>query len=224
MISLALAALFFVGIHAGISATGLRARLVTRFGELPYRALFSLLSAAGLTWLILAFVQARQLHPTGLMDWRGLAVLLNFIALCFVCFGVLGRSPTGVGGESKLDEAEPATGLHRITRHPMLWGFALWAATHMLFNPQPAALLFFGTFLLLALIGARSIDAKRAAALGERWQRYAAVTSNLPFAAILQGRNRLVWQELLALPLFVAAILTELLVLYHGALFGLPAW
>lgn len=224
MISLILAAGFFIGLHLGISGTPLRARLIARLGEKNYMAAFSLASAAGLTWLILAFLQARILQPTAWPDARWVAVVLNFAGLMFISFGVLARAPTAVGGQSQLDAAEPATGLHRVTRHPMLWGFALWAAAHMLFNPQWPALVFFGAFLLLAVLGPRSIDAKRAATLGERWQRYAAVTSNLPFAAIMQGRNRLVASELIAFPLLVAIVLTELLLLFHADWFGLPAY
>ena len=223
MIPLVAAALFFVGIHLLISGTSLRARLVMRMGERNYLGVFSLMSAAGLAWLILSFIHVRVVLPTTLLEWRWAAVLLNFVALLFICFGVLGKSPTAVGGESKLDEADPATGMHRITRHPMLWGFLIWAAVHMAFNPQSAPLVFFGAFLLLALLGPRAIDAKRAAQHGEKWQRYLAVTSNLPFAAILQGRNRLALSELLAFPLFAAAVLTELLVLGHTWLFGVPA-
>lgn len=224
MMSLVLAAVFFVGLHLVVSGTALRARLLSRLGTKAYMGLFSAASAIGLAWLIVAFLQARTLQPTALMDWRWLAVLLNFLALLFISFGVLTRSPTAVAGEARLDAAEPATGLHRVTRHPMLWGFALWAVAHMVFNPQLPALLFFGAFLVLALVGPRSIDAKRAAAQGEKWHRYAAVTSSLPFLAIAQGRNRLVWRELLTLPLVVAAVLTELLLLFHAALFGLPAY
>ena len=47
--------------------------------------------------------------------------------------------------------------------------------------------------------------------------------SNVPFAAIIQGRNQLVLEEFLALPLFVALILTELIILYHAEMFGMPA-
>ena len=215
MILLTLAALFFVGIHLGIAATPLRARLIAGWGKPRYLGVFAALSALGLTALIASFLHARVLTPTALMDWRGLGVLLNFVAFVFIACGVLPRTAPPAG--------ELASGLHRVTRHPMLWGIALWAGTHVIYNPQPASALFFGAFLLLALLGPRSIDAKRAAQ-DPAWPAYAAVTSNLPFAAIAQGRNRLVWDELLRWPLLAAALVTELLVLYHAQLFGLPAW
>jgi uncharacterized membrane protein len=40
------------------------------------------------------------------------------------------------------------------------------------------------------------MDRKKAAALGEGWTDYASTTSNVPFVAILSGRNRLVLGEL----------------------------
>lgn len=223
MVSLVLAAVFFIGIHVGVSATGLRARLIAKHGEIKYRGLFSLASGVGLAWLIVSFLQARTLAPTWLWDWRGVSVLLNFIALLLLSFAVMKRGPTAMGSEGQLAQAVAVTGMHRITRHPMLWGFVVWSATHMLYNPQWPALVFFGAFLVLALIGPRAIDAKRAAAFGESWQRYAAVTSNIPFQAIREGRNTFEPKELLDWPLFVAILLTELLVQFHGSLFGMPA-
>ncbi|HVT35023.1 MAG TPA: NnrU family protein [Nevskiaceae bacterium] len=224
MSSLIAAALFFVGIHVFISGTALRGFLVRRLGEKIYLAFFSALSAGGLAWLIWAFTSVRVVVPTGLAGWRWFAVVLNFIALVLVSFGVLSRSPTAVGGARLLDEdGEPARGMHRVTRHPMLWGFAIWAAVHMVFNPQSPALIFFGTFLVLALTGPLLIDAKRAAVEGERWKRYLSATSNVPFAAIFAGRNRMAWDELVAFPLLAAAVITELLVLNHAAWFGVPA-
>lgn len=221
MLSLAAAAFFFVGIHLLISGTALRARLVAQLGEKTYLGLFSLLSAGGLTWLILAFLKARILLPTALYEWRALALLLNLIAIIFICFGVLAKNPAGLGGERYLDEPDPAKGLQRITRHPMLWGIALWAGTHCVFNPQAAPLWFFGAFLVLAVLGPLALDRKRAVRLGERWARYVALTSNIPFAAIVGGRNRLVWRELLALPLWVALAATAAFTLLHRLLFGI---
>lgn len=222
MNSLIAAALFFVGIHLLISGTWLRAALVRRIGELPYLGLFSLLSAAALTWMVIAFTQAHEPIPSALRDWRWVAIVLNLVAWIFIAFGVLSKSPTAYGGERFLNNPDPVTGLHRVTRHPMLWGFALWAAVHMLFNPEPPALVFFGAFLALALIGPPSIDAKRAARMGEAWARYLALTSNVPFAAILAGRNRMVWRELLAPPLAAGIAGWALFLLLHGRLFKMP--
>ncbi|HEY2482005.1 MAG TPA: NnrU family protein, partial [Caulobacteraceae bacterium] len=75
--------------------------------------------------------------------------------------------------------------------HPFLWGVAIWAGGHLLVNGSVAALVLFGSLLLLALFGTTSIDAKRKRALGEAWDAFAARTSNVPFAAILARRQRL---------------------------------
>ncbi len=223
MTSLICAAAFFVGIHLFISGTVLRDRLVARLGERPYRGIFSLLSAVGLTWLIWAFNLARVPQPTTLMEYRWIAVVLNLVAFFYIVFGVISRSPTMVGGEGALRDPDPAKAAHRITRHPMLWGVALWAATHMIFNPQPASLCFFGAFLVLALFGTRSIDAKRARALGSAWQEYVAKTSNVPFVAIAQGRNRLSIAELTDHRLLIALMVWAVFLVFHAKLFGLPA-
>jgi uncharacterized membrane protein len=224
MTSLICAALFFVGIHLLISGTPLRTALVGRLGEKPYQGFFSLLSAAALTWLIWAFSLARVPAPTGLQDYRWLAAVLNLIAFILIVFGVTSRTPTIVGGEGALQDAEPAKGMQRITRHAMLWGVAVWAATHMLFNPQPAVLWFFGAFLALSVIGPPSIDAKRARAHGAAWQSYLQKTSNIPFLAILQGRNRLALAEILDWRLLLAAVSFLLFARFHARFFGLPAF
>jgi uncharacterized membrane protein len=79
----------------------------------------------------------------------------------------------------------------RITRHPFLWGVALWAAVHLVVNGDAASVVLFGSLLLLAVGGPFSIDAKRRRKFGEHWAAFAEATSDIPFAAILAGRNRL---------------------------------
>ena len=153
-------------------------------------------------WLLLQVAEV----VTGLAalpDWVGqllLAVLaVGFpVALIFALGGFLVRNPTMVGGERFLDEAgaDPAQGVTRITRHPFQWGVLLWAIAHVLANGDSHSVVFFSTFGVLSGLGTVLMDRKKAAALGERWQRYAAVTSNVPFLAILKGRNRLVLREL----------------------------
>ncbi len=220
MLSLTLAAFCFAAIHLLVSGTRLRDVLVMRLGARAYSGVFSLASAVFLAWLILAYSRAHQPQVTPLYEYRLLAAVLVFIAFIFIVLGLLGRSPTIVGGEKLLEQDDSARGVHRITRHPFLWGVALWAATHMLFNPGRPHLLFFGTFLLVALAGTASIDAKRARSHGELWQRYAQRTSNVPFAAIVAGRNQLLWRELGIPKLLAATAAYVLFALLHTRFFG----
>ena len=70
-----------------------------------------------------------------------------------------------------------------------------------------------GGVLVLALGGTAAIDAKRRRGFGEQWMQFAAVTSNVPFAAIVAGKNRLrpavveigVWRPLVAIVVYAVA-------------------
>lgn len=222
MTVLVLAALTFTLLHLLVSGTRLRGMLVARLGEGAFRGLFSLASAVVLGWLIWAYGKARMLEVTPLADWRWLAAVPMGVALLFIVLGLMTPGPTIVGGEKLLQRDDPARGIHRVTRHPFLWGLALWSAVHLVYNPGAVNLVFFGTFLVVSVAGTFSIDAKRARAFGELWQRYAARTSNLPFAAILQGRNRLVAGEFKLLALGAAAAVFVVVSLFHARFFGLP--
>ena len=213
MISLTLAALFFVGIHVCISGTTLRDDLVRRIGEQGFRGLFSMLSLAGMVWLVQAYRGAPLIELWGpVFVLRPVALLLMLVAFVFVVVGVTTSSPTAVGGERQLESDEPARGILRVTRHPFLWGVALWAFTHLVLAGDAASVVLFGSLLVLALIGPRSIDAKRQRRFADTWERFVRRTSDVPFAAILQGRNRLHlaeigwWRIALALALYLGML------------------
>ncbi len=204
---------FFLLIHFGVSGTRLRDSLVRRLGEKPYRGLFSLASLGGMAWLIAAYREAPYIATWGQwLAFRPAAYGLVFVAFLFAVIGLLTPSPTQVGMESRLDPAG-ARGMTRITRHPFLWGVALWSATHLLVNGDVASLVLFGSFLVLALGGTVSIDAKRRRRYGGTWRAFAAATSNVPFAALRRGSNRLapalaqigLWRPLMAIALFAIA-------------------
>ena len=55
-------------------------------------------------------------------------------------------------------------------------------------------LIFFGGLLIVAALGTILMDARKGA--NPDWARFAAVSSNVPFVAIAQGRNRVVWREI----------------------------
>jgi uncharacterized membrane protein len=221
MTQLVLGTAFFVAIHLFVAGTTLRDRIVGRLGEPGYMGIFSLASLAGIVWMCTAYAAA----PT-IVVWsevpgaRHLAQLTMLIAFFFAVVGLTTPCPTATGGEKLLNSGDPAQGILRITRHPFLWGVAIWTTTHLLLNGDAASLVFFGGLLVLSAAGPPSIDAKRARKLGDKWEPFAAVTSNVPFQAIASGRNKLAlgeiiwWRYLAAAGIWLAAFY------FHAALFG----
>src|SRR5262249_16927777 len=180
-------------IPLGVSGNKLRDTLVARLGEGPYRGAFALASLLGLVWMGYAYRYAPAIPLWGLLlGFPPAAYVLVLIAFIFVVVGIATPNPTRVGMESKLAQRpDIARGMVRITRHPFLWGVALWALVHLVVNGDLASLILFGSLLVVALGGTAAIDAKRRRSFGEQWMQFAAVTSNVPFAAIVAGKNRL---------------------------------
>jgi uncharacterized membrane protein len=221
MVSLALATGFFIGIHVLISGTRVRDAIVAGIGERAFLGVFSLASLGGLVWMRYAYGSAPDVHLWGPLLWfRPIALLLMLPAFLLVGVGLTTLSPTVTGGEKRLEGGDAASGILRITRHPFLWGVALWALVHVVANGDGASLIFFSGFLVVALIGPSHLDAKRARRFGERWQAFAAVTSSVPFAAIAEGRNRLVLGELGAGRVALALGAYVLFLFLHAPLFG----
>ena len=141
-------------------------------------------------------------------------------AFVLIACGLLSRNPTAVGQAKALQSAEPARGIIRVTRHPLMWGFMLWSASHILARSEEKSLVFFGTFLLLAALGALFIDRRKEKTLGEEWQRFAKVTSYFPFLAIVQGRNRFDAMEIGWRNPAIGLALYALFFWFHPVLFG----
>ena len=228
MLSLAAAAAAFILLHLLISGTTVRDGLVRRMGEGPYMGLFSLASIALLVWIGFAYAGARQ-DPANLAYWgvttggRHIQLTLQLVATLFIVIGVTTPNPTSVKQEGLLAREDAVRGMLRVTRHPFLWGVALWALGHLIVNGDLASMILFGSMLILALLGTASIDAKRRRAQGEAWAPFAAQTSNLPFGAILTGRQTLKLGEFgLIRPLAAASVYVALLV-GHPYLFGVSA-
>lgn len=174
-----------------VASTPLRAVLVKALGEWPYRGLYSVVALATLAWMITAYANA----PPELL-WPGLrfvpVVVMPFAFVLLACG--YWRNPTMVGADQLLKSDEPARGMIRITRHPLMWAIMLWAGAHILARGDLKSVVFFGGLLLLAGFGTILMDARKKS--NPDWARFAAVTSNLPFVAVAQGRNRIAWREI----------------------------
>ncbi|MBW8728481.1 MAG: NnrU protein [Inquilinus limosus] len=208
MLSLALAALFWVVLHLGVAGP-LRPAIAGRLGEMGYSGLFSVLSAAGLVWLALAY-RGAPYEPLWAPAPFWVPAVLVFLGFVLLAYSFGPSNPTQVGAERM--GALPVAGITRITRHPMLWAFTLWALAHLTVNGHWAGVLLFGAILVTAVNGMVSIDRKRAARLGAVWDDFARRTSRLPFAAVLSGRGELalgelaLWRLGVGIALYVAAL------------------
>lgn len=226
MLNLLAASAFFLFIHFAVSGTRWRDALVARLGEGPYRGLFSLTSLVGLLWMIYAYRRAPAMLLWGpLPGLRPVASILMCAAFLLVVIGLATPSPTQVGAEAKVTRStEIVRGIVRITRHPFLWGVTLWGLVHVAANDNLASLIFFGSLLLLAVAGTASIDAKRHRKLGAAWEAFAQKTSNVPFAAIVSGRNSMAaaLKEIGVVRPLVALVAYALVIVFHGRLFGAP--
>ena len=216
MQTLVMATALFLLTHFAAS-TPLRPKLVAAIGEGRYRGLFVLVAFATLGWMIWAYAHA----PAQALLWtplRHLPLAVMPFSLILIVASLVRMNPTAVGAERMMKAEEPARGMVRITRHPFMWGVILWAAAHILANADAKSVVFFGAFLLLAALGTVLID-RRKRALAD-WPKFAALTSNLPFLAVAQGRNRVAWREIgWPRPAIGVALYAALLVV-HPWLFG----
>jgi uncharacterized membrane protein len=216
MAILALAAVVWLGVHVGFSGTQLRRPVAAAMGERAFRGVFAAFSVAALAFLILAFVRApvRVLWVAPLALRYALALVMLAAFLLFAG-AVTVNNPTAAGNDNPPPEAP--RGMIRVTRHPMLWSFVLWAAAHLIGVGTEAGVLFFGALLATPAWGMPSIDGKLAARNPTLWAVLAPRTSILPFGAILRGRNRFVPSEINWFGQFVAVLVWAAL-LAHGHL------
>lgn len=219
MTKLVIAAAAFLATHY-VSSTPLRGKLVNALGANGYLVLYSAVAFATLVSMVWAYFRAPFFGLWHSPALRYLPLVLMPVAMILIAASLMTRNPTLIGQELLLKSEAPARGILRITRHPMMWGIAVWAASHILARGDAAALVFFGTFLVLALSGARLIDRRKRATLGDDWQRFAAATSNVPFAAIAAGRNRFSAAEIGWGRVMAGFALYALVLWLHPLLFG----
>lgn len=180
----------FVGSHLALSHP-LRRPLIRAVGEPAFTALYSVIAAATLGATVWAFLAAPATAPLwdvggGLWAVATAAMLLASVLL----LGSLVRNPAMPGAAATAATAS-ARGVYGVTRHPMMWSFAIWGACHILVYPVARNVVLSGAVIVLALAGAALQDRKKAALDPAGWAAWQGRTSYLPFAAIAQRRATL---------------------------------
>jgi uncharacterized membrane protein len=221
MTQLYAACIVFLATHF-VPSTPLRGALVNSLGQWGYTGLYSAVAFGMIGWMSWAYARA-PLEPL----WQGVrwlpAVLMPVSFVLLAC-GLFANNPTVVGMYRLLKNPDPARGIIRVTRHPVMWAFLLWTLAHLLARGDLKSLVFFGSFALLAGVGTLLMDHRKRQSLGENWARFAAVSSNLPFVAILQGRNRFDAKEIGWRNPLIGLALYALLFWFHAAVFGARPW
>jgi uncharacterized membrane protein len=183
MLALALAALAFVGTHFAMSHP-LRAGLVTRLGERRFQILYSVVALVTLgatIWVYGRVGDQAPLWTVGEAGWIAASILMWFASILLVGSFVGNPALPGAGRVSA------PRGVLAITRHAMMWSFAIWAIVHLALVATPKAALLDGAILLLAIGGSIGQDHKKRRLMGARWHDWAAQTAFVPFGRGLKS-------------------------------------
>jgi uncharacterized membrane protein len=127
----------FIGAHVFVTMRDVRAGVVARLGEWPYKGLFSLVSLAGVLTIGYGFADYRA-H--GMIDiWHPPAFTrhLNNLLMWPAVVAVVAAY---VPGRIKI-----------MLKHPMLVGVKLWAVAHLIANGDLGSIILFGSILAWAV-------------------------------------------------------------------------
>lgn len=149
---LILGLVLFLGVHSTrIVAEGWRATMIRRLGAGTWKALYALVSLAGLALVVWGFGVARQqpvslwLPPYFLRHVVWLLTLASFILLAAAYV--------------------PRNAVKARLHHPMVLGVLLWALSHLLVNGNLAHVVLFGSFAVWSALSFRAARARDRAAL-----------------------------------------------------------
>lgn len=211
------AALSFIGTHFALSHP-FRAPLVKRLGAGGFMGLYSLVALGTFAWMVLAF----RAVPAGAAPWWNgsgdlawaLASAVMLVASVLLVGSLRGNPALPDPRAADLARRRPR-GIFVVTRHPMMWSFALWSAAHLLVSPSPRVAVLTLAIAALALIGSRLQDTKKIQQMGGSWGIWERHTSFLPRLSALPKAGPVAWIGGAALWLGATWL--------HGWLIGMPA-
>ena len=197
-----------------------RAPLVARVGERGFLIIYSITALATLGWAVQIWkgVPVDRLWMTPLwVQWASVG-LMAFAAILFVG-SVTAPNPALMG----MPAGGRPRGVQRITRHPMMWSFAIWGLVHIALSADSRTIVLASGIIVMALFGAAMQDGKKARA-NPGYRDHMKATGFVPFSAQVAGRAP--WSS--AVPGVVATagglVLWALLLWGHPLVVGLPAW
>ncbi|KAH7301954.1 hypothetical protein KP509_23G049900 [Ceratopteris richardii] len=204
--------LVFALVHSGLASfRDLGEKLI---GERAFRVLFAGISLPLAVSAVVYFIDHRydgvQLWQIqGIPGAHELVWLMSFISFFFLYPSTFNLLEVAAVDKPKMHMYE--TGIMRITRHPQMVGQFLWCIAHTLWVGNSFMLT--TSFGLLAhhLYGVWNGDRRLAIRYGKAFEVVKNRTSIVPFAAILDGRQKLpedYYKEFFRVPYFTILALT----------------
>ena len=179
IITLIAANIAFVGTHFAMSHP-LRAPMVKALGAGGFQGAYTVVSFATLAWVYFAFTAAppADLPGSGDAGWIA-ATIITLPAMILLAGSLVGNPALPTPMAEAQARAEPK-GVMRVTRHPMMWGIGLWAASHIILFWSIRTMVTALAMGILALVGAKFQDAKKEVLMGESWAEWERKTSYWP--------------------------------------------
>lgn len=196
-------------VHSGLAT--LRPRAEAIVGARTWRVVFACASLP-LAWTWITYFISHRYDGGLLWDLHGVpGVHAAVWVAAYVSFFFLYPSTFNLLEVAAVDRPQLhlwETGVIRISRHPQLVGQVIWSAAHLAWVGTPFTLETMALLVAHHLFAAWNGDRRLAAKHGEAFEYMRARTSVVPFAAIVEGRQRLpedYWLEWARLPYLVIA-------------------
>lgn len=204
----------FVGTHFVMSHP-LRSPLVKSLGAGGFQAAYTVVGFATLAWVYFAFKAAppADLPGSGEVGWI-IATVLTLPAMILLAGSLIGNPALPTPMAEAQARATPR-GVFLVTRHPMMWGIALWAGSHIVLWWSTRTLIVALAMGILALVGAKLQDRKKEVLMGAAWAQWESNTSYWPRWGQLLGVG--------AVPLVVGTALWLVASWLHLWQAGIPA-
>ncbi|APO78801.1 NnrU family protein (plasmid) [Rhizobium etli 8C-3] len=208
----------FIVLHSIPAIPALRSRIIGIVGRAAYLVIYSTVSTAVLVWVFHAALMLDYIPLWDFQPWQTMvAFALAPLGIFLVIAGLLSDNPLSIS----LARGSTPGAIVSITRHPVLWGFFLWAVGHVIVNGDLRSLLLFGGFALFAITSIPIAERRARRRLGDGWATVASGTSNVPLLGALTWQMRpRIDMRLGVAALATAALTASLLMGGHSYLFG----
>ena len=190
--------LLFAVIHSGGAA--LRSRAEALIGARAWRLIFATASIPSAV-VVIGWFLAHRYDGVRLWNLQGLPGMVPLVwlgtAISFLFLYPATYNLLEIPAVLKPQVRLYAKGIIRISRHPQAVGQILWCMTHALWIGSSFMLVTCAGLIAHHLFAVWHGDRRLRARFGDAFEDLRSSTSVVPFLAVLDGRQTLIWQEFL---------------------------